>query len=332
MSASNFEFFRSWISELNGDLVPLCKGLAKLIIVDISLNRDEDNPQLIFESLNSTGRELSQADLIRNFILMDLEPNLQTRLYLNSWRPMEIEFGQEAYAAQFDSFMRHYLTVKTGKIPNVREVYDAFKEYAVSHQGIGVESLVSDIRTFANYYCALALNTEDDTGLKSVFQDIFELKVDVAYPFMLQLYDDYEHHLLKKDEFLIAARLIESYAFRRAVCGIPSNSMNKTFANFSRDVKKERYLESIQAYFLNLPSYRRFPRDEEFRQQFLVKNLYDFRNRKYWLRRLENFERKEPVAVNEYTIEHIMPQKEESFSSLAGRSLDLIGSASTRNI
>ena len=177
--------------------------------------------------------------------------------------------------------------------------------------------MVSDIRTFANYYCALALNTEDDTGLKSVSQDIFELKVDVAYPFMLQLYDDYEHHLLKKDEFLVAARLIEGYAFRRAVCGIPSNSMNKTFANFSRDVKKERYLESIQAYFLNLPSYRRFPRDEEFRQQFLVKNLYDFRNRKYWLRRLENFERKEPVAVNPYTV-NTLCLKKKFFSGLAG--------------
>ena len=102
------------------------------MIVDISLNRDQDNPQLIFESLNSTGRELSQADLIRNFILMGLEPQLQTKLYEQYWRPMEVDFGQEAYATHFDSFMRHYLTVKTGEIPNVREVYEAFKQYARS--------------------------------------------------------------------------------------------------------------------------------------------------------------------------------------------------------
>ena len=97
------------------------------MVVDIALNRDQDNPQLIFESMNSTGKELSQADLIRNFILMGLEPQLQTRLYEQYWRPMELDFGQEAYGTHFDSFMRHYLTVKTGEIPNVREVYEAFK-------------------------------------------------------------------------------------------------------------------------------------------------------------------------------------------------------------
>ncbi len=129
---ANFQFFKDRVSEVKGELESLCKGLAKLVIVDISLNRDQDNPQLIFESLNSTGRELSQADLIRNFILMGLEPPLQTKLYEQYWRPMEVDFGQEAYATHFDAFMRHYLTVRTGDIPNVRGVYEAFKQYARS--------------------------------------------------------------------------------------------------------------------------------------------------------------------------------------------------------
>jgi uncharacterized protein with ParB-like and HNH nuclease domain len=128
----NFVLFQEWIAGVKDDLAPLCKGLAKLVIVDISLSRDQDNPQLIFESLNSTGLELSQADLIRNFILMGLEPQLQTRLYERYWRPMEVDFGQEGYSSQFDAFMRHYLTVKTGEIPNVREVYQAFKTCARS--------------------------------------------------------------------------------------------------------------------------------------------------------------------------------------------------------
>ena len=118
----NFEFFENEVAGLEEDLPILCKGLAKLMIVDISLGRDQDNPQLIFESMNSTGRELTQADLIRNFILMGLENQLQTRLYEQYWRPMEVAFGQEAYSTHFDGFMRHYLTVKTGDIPNVREV------------------------------------------------------------------------------------------------------------------------------------------------------------------------------------------------------------------
>src|SRR5450759_3013767 len=106
----NFALFESWVAACKGDLMAVCNGLAKLVVVDISLNRDQDNPQLIFESMNSTGRELTQADLIRNFILMGLEPGLQTKLYEKYWRPMEVDFGQEAYGTQFDGFMRYYLT------------------------------------------------------------------------------------------------------------------------------------------------------------------------------------------------------------------------------
>lgn len=306
---NNFALFQEWIAAEKDDLSVLCKGLAKLVIVDISLNRDQDNPQLIFESLNSTGRELSQADLIRNFILMGLEPQLQTRLYEQYWRPMEVDFGQEAYGLYFDAFMRHYLTVKTGEIPNVAEVYEAFKKYAHS-SGKSFEALVADVRTYASHFCKLALGAEEDRDLRTAFQDIRELKVDVAFPFLLELYQDYAVGLLSNDDLCQAARLVESYVFRRAVCSIPTNSMNKTFATFSRVLEKDRYLESIQAHFLMLPSYRRFPIDEEFKRDIQVKDLYNFRSRSYWLRRLENHGRKERVPVDEYTIEHILPQNE----------------------
>jgi uncharacterized protein with ParB-like and HNH nuclease domain/predicted transport protein len=307
---ANFEFFRERVAEVKDELPALCKGLAKLVIVDISLNRDQDNPQLIFESLNSTGRELSQADLIRNFILMGLEPQLQTKLYEQYWRPMEVDFGQEGYAIHFDSFMRHYLTVKTGDIPNVREVYEAFKQHARSPEvaSAGVEALVADIRAFAGHYCAMALGSEADAELKAAFHDLRELKVDVAFPFLLELYGDYKAQGLTKAELVRATRWVESYVFRRAVCGIPTNSMNKTFATFTRALKKDRYLESVAAHFLLLPSYRRFPLDDEFQRDLQAKDLYNFRSRSYWLRRLENHDRKERVAVDEYTIEHILPQ------------------------
>jgi uncharacterized protein with ParB-like and HNH nuclease domain/predicted transport protein len=308
---ANFGLFQEWIAETKGDLVSLCKGLSKLVIVDISLNREQDNPQLIFESLNSTGRELSQADLIRNFILMGLEPQLQTRLYEQCWRPMEVDFGQEAYAAHFDAFMRHYLTVKTGDIPNVNAVYEAFKQYARSTKAGNVEELVTDVRTYAAYFCKMALGMEDDVDLKVGFQDIRELKVDVAFPFLLELYHDYVMGSLSKTDLLQVARLLESYVFRRAICEIPTNSMNKTFATFGKALKKDCYLESILAHFLTLPSYRRFPADDEFKRDLQIKDLYSFRSRSYWLRRLENHGRKERVSVDEYTIEHILPQNEQ---------------------
>ncbi|AKB18161.1 DUF262 domain-containing protein [Methanosarcina sp. WWM596] len=308
----NFKLFESWIAGCKDNLMPLCKGLAKLIVVDIALNRDQDNPQLIFESMNSTGKELSQADLIRNYILMGLEPQLQTRLYEQFWRPMEVDFGQEAYSEQFDGFMRHYLTVKTGEIPRIGEVYDAFKVHASSQKTAqaGVEALVADIRIYSRYFCAMALGTETDPGLKLAFHDLRELRVDVAYPFLLELYHDYATGVLSREDFVAAVRLVEAYVFRRAICSIPTNSMNKTFATFSRALKKDRYLKSIQVYLLQLPSYRRFPNDEEFRRELQIRDLYNFRSRSYWIRRLENYGHKERVLVDEYTIEHIMPQNE----------------------
>lgn len=309
----NFEFFEEQVRRLGDDLTALCQGIAKLIIVDISLNRDQDNPQLIFESMNSTGRELSQADLIRNFVLMGLEPKHQTRLYEDHWRPMEVAFGQEGYGEHFDWFMRHYLTVKSGDIPKIGDVYEAFKTHArqpaIAAQG--VDALVADIQAFGNYYCAMALGKETDKELATAFQDLRELKVDVAYPFLLELYNDYLHGTLPKPDLLQVVRLVEAYVFRRAVCAIPTNSLNKTFATFGRALKKDRYLESIQAHLLTLPSYRRFPNDEEFKRELAVRDLYNFRSRSYWLRRLENFGRKERVPVDEYTIEHILPQNDK---------------------
>jgi uncharacterized protein with ParB-like and HNH nuclease domain/predicted transport protein len=312
----NFNFFSKWLNNNEVDLETICKGVAKLVVVDIALNRDQDNPQLIFESMNSTGKELSQADLIRNFVLMGLNPALQTKLYEQAWRPMEIDFGQEAYGTHFDNFMRHYLTVKSGVIPKINAVYEAFKTYFRSNKEEGdsddvhVEKIVNTIREYSRYFCSMALGKENDSELKRVFHDLRELKVDVSYPFLLELYHDYQTELLSKEEFAKAVRWVESYVFRRAVCAIPTNSMNKTFATFSKALKKGRYLESIAAHFLLLPSYRRFPSNEEFERDIQIRDLYNFRSRSFWLRRFENFERKELVAVDEYTIEHILPQNE----------------------
>jgi len=305
----NYALFQQLIGQHENELEAICQGIAKLVIVDVSLDRSQDNPQLIFESMNSTGLELSQADLIRNFILMGLEPKLQTELYMAYWRPMEKGFGQAAYAIHFDAFMRHYLTAKTGEIPNVREVYTAFKAYARSLKG-DTRDLVADIHSYATYYCALALGSEPDPSLKQAFHDLRELKVEVSYPFLLDAYNDYKHDRLTADELVQIVRLVESYVFRRAICAIPTNSLNKTFAGLSRTLKKDRYLESVKAAFLLMPSYRRFPHDEEFQRDIKLRDLYNFRSRSYWLRRLENHGKKERVVVENYTIEHILPQNE----------------------
>ncbi len=309
--SGNYEFFKSKLSQLSGDVDAVCHGLAKLMIVDVALTRGQDNPQLVFESLNSTGRELSQADLIRNYVLMSLEHDLQTQLYQQYWRPMEVEFGQDGYRDHFDNFMRHYLTVRTGEVPRIDQVYVAFKAYASSKQAAGVERLMGEILDYSRYFIRYVLGQETDLELATAFRDLRDLRMGVEYPLILELYADFESGQLSKADFAEIIRLIESYIFRRSVCEIPTNSLNKTFATFSRDLKKDQYLASAQVKFLSLPSYKRFPTDEEFKRQLQIRNMYNIRNQSYWLRRIENLGRKERVAVEEYTIEHIMPQNED---------------------
>lgn len=307
----NLEFYSEAISANSTQLVQICNGLNKLMIVDIALVRDQENPQLIFESMNSTGKALSEADLIRNFILMGLEPELQSEIYLNYWRPMEIDFGQEAYGDQFDDFMRHYLTIKTGDVPRLSEVYDAFKDYATMYfsDGGNVQNLVEDIRKYAKFFVAMALDKETNPKLKPLFNDLFKyLKYSVAYPFLMEVYSDFEEGLLTEPEFREIIQLVESYVFRRSICQIPTNSMNKSFAEFMRHVDKPDYLGSVKGHFYQLKSYRRFPSDDEFAAAFTQRDVYNFFSRMYMFRKFENYGNKETESVEKYTIEHVLPQ------------------------
>lgn len=307
----NFEFFTEKLSDKNTSIEQVCRGIAKLMIVDIALERDQENPQLIFESMNSTGKALSEADLIRNYILMGLEPTLQSSIYIDLWRPMELEFGQEAYGDQFDDFMRHFLTLKTGDIPRLSEVYEAFKEYSVKFfaEDGNVRDLVSDIRKYARYFVAMALDGESNPKLKPLFNDLFKsLNYSVAYPFLMEIYSDFEEGIIEEKDFIEVIKLVESYVFRRSICQIPTNSMNKTFAEFTRHIEKSDYLSSLKGHFYQLKSYRRFPSDAEFKSVLLYRDVYNFMHRSYLLRKLENFGKKEFVSVENYTIEHVLPQ------------------------
>ena len=305
----NFAFFQDKIQELQDDeaLKILCKGIEKLMIVYVSLERDKDNPQLIFESMNSTGKDLSQADLIRNYILMGLEPNLQTRLYGKYWRAMEQDFGQENYEKFFNAFVRHYLTIKSGEIPNIAKVYESFKEYHQNNNA-EMEVLLQDMKKYCEYFCFIAFKKEQDCELKNAFCNLLELQNDTAYPLLLALYEDYANARLSKEDFKEIVSLIESYIFRRAICEIPTNSLNKTFASFIKFIDKNSYMQSVKAHFLLLKSYARFPLNEEFKNALRRKDIYNFNKKSYLLTRLENHKRKEKISANEYTIEHIMPQ------------------------
>jgi uncharacterized protein with ParB-like and HNH nuclease domain len=264
-------FERKLQSASDKQLNQIYLGLQKLIIVDIALDREKDNPQLIFESLNSTGLDLSQADLIRNYVLMGLEPKQQNQLYNDHWYPMESAFGHGEYSWLFNQFMRDYLTVKTGQPPRVGDVYEGFKKYSSSLEA-NISEIVADVHLHAKFYIAVVRELETEPKLLEVFKDINAYKVDVAYPLILELYHDYYFKILTLDEFEHCCRYIESYVFRRYICDIPTNSLNKTFASFGKTLKKDKYLVSFKAELLKLTSYRRYPSDEEFKRCLATKD------------------------------------------------------------
>ncbi|WQW02598.1 DUF262 and DUF1524 domain-containing protein [Helicobacter pylori] len=306
----NFKLFEKWISENTDKLETIFKGLEKLMIVYIALDKGKDDPQLIFESMNSKGIELTQTDLIRNYIIMETETEEKQKDFYNGyWRAMEEDFKQNK--TLFNRFVRHYLTIKTGKIPNEKKVYEAFKDYQQKER-IEIEDLLKDLQKYCGYFCQIVFKKESDErdkGLNEALGFLVDLEMDVVYPLLLELYSDYSDGVLSKRDFISIIALTESYICRRAVCGIPSSGLNKFFASFTKKIQKDEYLESIEKHFGSLTENRRFPDDDEFKEEFMRKDFYKFELIKYLFNRMENFNRKEREPTDKYTIEHIMPQK-----------------------
>lgn len=302
----NFKLFEKWISENTDKLETIVKGLEKLMIVWIALEKGKDDPQLIFESMNSKGIELTQTDLIRNYIVMETEVEKQEDFYNGYWRAMEEDFKQNK--TLFNRFVRHYLTIKTGKIPNIKKVYEAFKDYQ-QKEGIEIEDLLKDLQKYCGYFCRIVFKKEDDERdekLNEALGFLVDLERDVIYPLLLELYSDYKDGVLSKQDFIPIIALTESYLCRRAVCGIPSSGLNKFFASFTKKVDKNQYLKSMKAHFLLLETTTgKFPKDSDFRDSLIAKELYKPKKTKEiksFLERLENFDTKEPVDTQKCNI------------------------------
>ena len=302
----NYNFFTGYINETN--INQIYNGMMKLFIIESAIEKDDDDPQMIFESLNSTGLDLSQSDLIRNFILMRLDIETQSDLYKEYWLPMEESFGTH-YDSNFDTFMRFFLTAKNPRFSKVDKVYENFKLYKDNDGSpLDVMSIIKEINLYSKFYTNMVFDKEMDKDLKRCFKSFTELKMDVCYPFLLQVYNDYYGGILSKIDFIKIIETIESYIFRRSICSISAQGLNNLFADMYKHIVKDSYLESLQAYLLSLDNTRRFPRDKEFDKEFTSKNVYNFRLCKYLLMRLENWNRKELVKFEDYQIEHILPQ------------------------
>lgn len=328
----NFKLFEEWVSKNTNQLETIFKGLEKLMIVEIALEKGKDDPQLIFESMNSKGIELTQTDLIRNYIVMETETEKQEGFYNKYWRAMEEEFKQNK--KWFDRFVRHYLTIKT-KTPNINKIYVALKRYQ-QERGIETEVLLQDLQKYCGYFCRIVFKKESDKDLNKALGFLVDLEMDVIYPLLLELYSDYSDGVLSKTDFIPIIALIESYICRRAVCGLGTNSLNKVFPSFTKHIQKDEYFKSLEAHFLLLKNNQRFPDNDEFKNLFITRNFYNLKEKnKYFFERLENFDTKEPVNTKGLTIEHIMPQTltedtkrdlGENFKEIHNKYLHTIGS------
>lgn len=312
----NYRYFYDRIvtnKELSVD--ELFHAVNCLEIIDIELEPQHgDNPQLIFESLNSTGLDLTESDKIRNFVLMNLEPAVQESYYDKYWNKIE-----KCSRDELDGFIRNYLTVKRGVIPTLKGIYPAFKAYTKSRGDI--ESVLQDMLVYAcAYQDVVSFNIGDDDA-NEVAKRLDLLDMTVAYPFLMAFVAYAKETGMDDKEICKVFSCVETFIFRRLMCGLPTNVLNKIFATLHSSVlKNKRDTDTYSSVMIYLLESRKlssaFPKDEEFINGFTTKNVYSMRakNKEYIFERLENGFSKEKndvvgnIEKGVLTIEHIMPQ------------------------
>ena len=310
---TNYLYFKQKVAE--GILTPdeVYESISKLDIVGIVLDRAQgDDPQLIFESLNSTGMDLSKSDLIRNYILMGLDNDEQKSIYNNYWKPFEKNFPTQDGTDRMDRFFRDYLTMKKGVFIKFDTIYDVFKDYAENSEFSKQEELAEDIMIYGDLYTNITSEDKklplSQQALKPIFKEIRILRMEVVYPFLLKVYHDFSKGMITLDEFVRILKLTIAYVVRRTVCEIPTNSMNKTFTTLKNEIHPDDYLNSVEAAFFYLDTYKRFPDDKEFKECLCKRNMYSIRISNYMYVKMENEGNKETIPYEGYTIEHILPQ------------------------
>lgn len=285
------------------------------MIVEIELKNGEDDPQLIFESLNSTGLDLTDADKVRNFILMNQPSKRQEELYNNYWHKVEKNTDYEV-----TKFIRDYLTMNENKIPNKSEIYVSFKRY-IENKNLDIEKCLKDMLKFSTYYRRIINNSLGIKKADKVLSNINKLEVTVSYPFLLEVIDDFHNELITEEDLIEVLKTVESYVMRRIICKAPTNALNKVFMNLCKEIKKipsykDNYVDILKYVLLNKKSSQRFPNEEEFKVKFLECDVYSWKskNKVFLLEQLENYDNNETVDIenlindNKLSIEHIMPQ------------------------
>lgn len=312
---ANYRYFRERLRATTYTATQLWDhGVSRLEVMHLDLEAHDD-PQRIFESLNSTGLALKEADKIRNYVLMGLPHREQTRVYEKYWNEMEKNVGFHT-----DNFIRWYITAQTSKTPKEADVFEAFKAFVEKSPRNAVE-VVEDMHRFSTFARALSQAETDYPEINRRLRTANAVLGDVVKPFLWLTYRDLKDGVIDADDFGSALAIIESYIFRRIVASVASNTLNKTFANGYSEIRKlrradERYSDILAYILLNRGHSGRFPGDEEFLDAFRTRDFYHLKAsyRPYFFQMLERGQSKDIVdiasyiAAGELTIEHIMPQ------------------------
>lgn len=310
----NYEYFYNRIQKEEISIEELYDALFALEIINIELTSDDD-PQLIFESLNSTGVALSEGDKIRNFILMGLPSKLQNVYYEKYWNKIEL-------CTRYDvsSFVRDYLSVKQQAIPSMNRVYVTFKAY-VDDIGCETEPLLKELLEYAQWYEILLKGSIPDKQLGACILRLNRLETTVTRPFFMEVLRLHDKEKLSIKDMRDIFLFTENYLFRRTICDLPTNTLNKIFLMLHREIVRydgttDNYVEKFKYALLSKGERGRFPNDTEFEEAFSARQVYlmNSKNKVYILERFENYGTIEDKDVyrhcddGEYSIEHIMPQ------------------------
>ena len=311
----NYQYFYDRIQREELSIDELFDAICRLEIINISLNH-EDNPQLIFESLNSTGLDLSEGDKIRNYILMGLPNDQQAKFYEKYWNRIENHTDYDV-----SSFVRDYLSIKQQSTPNMNSVYPAFKKYVEDAEQADIEPLLKDLLEYAKRYALLLRGGHSDDRLNGCIYRLNRLSTSVTRPFLLEALRLRENGVLSADELVEIFQFTESYLFRRTICDLPTNALNKIFLLLHREIvrmdsSEENYAEKFKYALLSKKERARYPSDDEFAESMSMRNIYGMnpKNKLYLFERLENAGTGETKDVwghldrGEYSIEHVMPQ------------------------
>ena len=322
----NYLFFYNEIQKQAITIDQLFKAVEKLQIIDITLTPPDDDPQLVFESLNSTGLELNEGDKIRNFVLMGLDIEEQERYYDSYWNPIEKNAGYDKQNNSYDvsPFIRDYLSIKQKKITSMKDIYTDFKAFADKRTG-EMEEIMKDLLAYAKRYNKLLVGHQSfPTKLKASIFRLNRFESSVTRPFLMEVLRLQEEGILTVDEVTQTCRIVESYLLRRIICDLPSNTLAKVFLTLSSDIRRfdgtyNMFIEKLKYVLTSKKEKAAFPDDEAFAEGLKNKNIYAMppRYKAYLFERLENIKKSMAVWIAENIPSNISCLKSSLRSGLA---------------